>query len=146
LIKSLFLSKNQKLVKLWEQEHKDIGALAGKIIGAYEKNDIKGAKKYLNKLSSLTVGHLMKEDLAFYNLLKHSNELDEDTIDHIKEFRETFKGTKTALMNFIAKYASEGVELDDNFIELFKGLVDVVVKRIDYEETNLYQVLSEFKD
>ena len=38
----------------------------------------------------------MKEDLAFYNLLKHSDGLDEETIDHIKEFRETFKGTKTA--------------------------------------------------
>ncbi len=146
MLKSLFLSKNQKLVKLWEQEHKEIGALAGQIIGAYEKNDIKSAKKDLNSLNSLTVGHLMKEDLAFYNLLKHDDGLDEETIEHIKEFRETFEGTKTALMNFIAKYASSGVELDDDFIEAFKGLVGVVVQRIDYEETNLYQVLSEFKD
>jgi hypothetical protein len=146
LLKSLFLSKNQKLVKLWEQEHKDIGALAGQIIGAYEKNDMKSAKKHLNTLNSLTVGHLMKEDLAFYNLLKYSSELDEETIEHIKEFRETFKGTKTALMNFIGKYASDAIELDDEFIEAFKGLVGVVVQRIDYEETNLYQVLSDFKE
>ncbi len=145
MIKSLFLSKNQKLVKAWEEEHKEIGVLAGKIIESYEKNDKKKSKKYLNELDSLTVGHLMKEDLAFYNLIKHSDGLDEETIDHIKEFRETFKGTKTALMNFIAKYASENIELDETFITSFKGLVKVVVSRINYEEGNLYPVLSESK-
>ncbi len=145
MIKSLFLSKNQKLIKAWEQEHKSIGALAGKIIESYEKNDIKKSKKYLNDLDSLTVGHLMKEDLAFYNLLKHSEGLEEETIDNIKEFRETFKGTKTALMNFIAKYASDNTELDETFITSFKGLVKVVVSRINYEEENLYQILAESK-
>ena len=146
MLKSLFLSKNQKLVKVWEEEHKKIGALAGKILASYEENDIKSTKKYLNELDSLTVGHLMKEDIAFYNLIKHSENLDKETITHIKDFRETFKGTKTALMNFISKYASPKTELNDEFANAFKGLVGIVVKRIEYEEKNLYQVLAESKD
>ncbi len=133
MLKSLFLSKNQKLVKAWEQEHKEIGALAGKIIESYESNNTKSAKKYLNELNTLVIGHLMKEDLAFYNLLKHPDGIKEEMVDHIREFRETFKGTKTALMNFIAKYATPHVELDDEFINAFKGLVKVVVSRISYE-------------
>jgi len=145
MLESMFLSKNQKLVKSWENEHKEIGELAGKIIKAYEKNDIKKTKKYLKELKDITIEHLMQEDLAFYNLLKNSQNLDLETIEYIKDFRETFKGTKTALMNFISKYASQNVPLDNNFIQAFKGLVAVVVQRITYEEENLYPLLAKEK-
>jgi flagellar motor switch protein FliG len=145
MLESMFLSKNQKLVKSWENEHKEIGELAGKIIKAYEKNDIKNTKKYMQQLKDVTIEHLMQEDLAFYNLLKNSQNLNLETIEYIKDFRKTFKGTKTALMNFISKYASQNVELDNNFIEAFKGLVAVVIQRIDYEEENLYPLLAKEK-
>jgi hemerythrin-like domain-containing protein len=145
MLESIFLSKNQKLVKSWEDEHKEIGALAGKIIESYENGDIKKTKKYLHELKDLTIEHLMQEDLAFYNLLKKSNGLDIQTIEHIKDFRETFKGTKTALMNFLSKYSSEDEEINDNFIKSFKGLVQIVVKRIGYEESNLYPILAKEK-
>ena len=145
MLKSIFLSKNQKLVKSWEDEHKKIGALAGNIIQSYENNDMKNTKKYLQQLRDLTIGHLMQEDLAFYNLLKNSHNLDIETIEHIKDFRETFKGTKTALMNFISKYAAPDEEINDSFIKSFKELVQIVVNRIGYEETNLYPILSKEK-
>jgi len=145
MLESIFLSKNQKLVKSWENEHKEIGELAGKIIKAYEKNDIKNTKKYMQQLKDVTIEHLMQEDLAFYNLLKNSHSIDIETLEHIKDFRETFKGTKTALMNFISKYASQNVALDNNFIEAFKDLVAVVVQRITYEEENLYPILAKKK-
>jgi len=145
MLKSMFLSKNQKLIKSWEDEHKKIGVLAGKIIESYEKDDIQNTKRYMQELRDLTIGHLMQEDLAFYNLLKSSYNLDIETIEHIKDFRDSFKGTKTALMNFISKYAVDNVPLDNNFIEAFKGLVGVVVQRIEYEETNLYPILSKEK-
>jgi len=141
----MFLSKNQKLVKSWEDEHKKIGGLAGKIIESYEKDDIKNTKKYMQQLRDLTIGHLMQEDLAFYNLLKSSHNLDIETIEHIKDFRESFKGTKTALMHFVSKYAVDNVPLDSDFIESFKGLVKVVVQRIEYEESNLYPILAKEK-
>jgi len=145
MLKSIFLSKNQKLVKSWEDEHKKIGALAGNIIQSYENDDIKSTKKYLKELKSITIEHLMQEDLAFYNLLKNSHNLDIETIEHIKDFRETFKGTKTALMNFISKYAAPDEEINDSFIKSFKELVQIVVNRIGYEEANLYPILSKEK-
>jgi len=145
MLKSIFLSKNQKLVKSWEDEHKKIGALAGNIIQSYENNDMKNTKKYLQQLKDLTIGHLMQEDLVFYNLLKNSQNLDVETIEHIKDFRESFKGTKTALMNFISKYASTEEQLNDDFITSFKKLVEIVVQRIGYEESSLYPILAKEK-
>jgi len=145
MLESLFMSKNQKMIKTWEDEHKEIGALAGKILESYEQNDMKKTKKYLHDLDSLTVGHLMKEDIAFYNILKHPDNVDGKTVENIKDFRNTFKGTKTALMNFISKYAAPQTELNDEFVNAFKGLVQVVVSRIKYEEKNLYQSLADSK-
>ncbi|SFV54221.1 hypothetical protein MNB_SV-9-987 [hydrothermal vent metagenome] len=144
MLSSLFLSKNEKLVKKWKLEHQEIGNLAGKIIESYENNNLEDTKKYLNSLKDLVVEHLMQEDLTFHNLLKHST-INIDTIEHIQDFRETFKGTKTALMNFIAKYASADTELDDKFLIAFKGLVRLVVERINYEESNLYDILAKEK-
>lgn len=145
MLSSLFLSKNEKLVKAWKTEHKEIGELAGKIIESYDNNNLDDTKKHLNSLKHLVVEHLMQEDLAFYNLLKNSKNLDSTTVEHIKDFIETFKGTKTALMNFISKYALEGTKLDDDFLIAFKGLVRLVVERINYEESNLYDVLAKEK-
>ena len=145
MLESLFMSKNQKMVKSWENEHKEIGTLAGKILQSYEEHDIEKTKKYLHDLDSLTVGHLMKEDIAFYNLLKHADEIDAKTVENIKDFRNTFKGTKTALMGFISKYAAPQTELNDEFVSAFKSLVQVVVNRIKYEEKNLYQTLADSK-
>jgi len=144
MLSSLFLSKNEKLVKKWKLEHQEIGNLAGKVIESYENNNLEDTKKYLNSLKDLVVEHLMQEDLTFHNLLKHST-INIDTIEHIQDFRETFKGTKTVLMNFIAKYASADTELDDKFLIAFKSLVRLVVERINYEENNLYDILAKEK-
>ena len=138
----IFPSKNKQLVKKWIKEHREIASLAGAIIEAYEKEDFKKAKKKLNQLDDLTVGHLMQEDLSFYKLKKDSNKLEPQTIREIIEFIETFGGTKVALMNFISKYAKSEVVLDEEFINTFKALVGIVVERIEFEENNLYKALA----
>jgi len=145
MLKSLFLSKNEKLIKNWKLEHEQIGELAGKIIESYNNEELNKTKKYLKDLKDLVIEHLMQEDLVFYNLLKKPKTLDVETIEQINDFRETFKGAKTALMNFISKYALEDTELDKNFLIAFKGLVRLVVERINYEESNLYNILAKEK-
>jgi hypothetical protein len=87
----------------------------------------------------------MQEDLAFYNLLKNSHNLDVETIAHINDFRESFKGTKTVLMHFVSKYAVDNVPLDSDFIEAFRELAEVVIQRIEYEESSLYPILAKEK-
>jgi len=138
----IFPSKNKKLVKKWIKEHREIASLAGKVIEAYEKGDFKKAKKRLNKLDDITIEHLMQEDLSFYKLQQNPDKLKKETLKEIDEFINTFGGTKIALMNFISKYAKDGVELDKEFIKTFKIIVEIVVDRISFEENNLYKVLA----
>jgi len=138
----IFPSENKKMVKKWIKEHREIASLAEDIIKAYEKNDFKKAKKKLNKLDDVTIEHLMQEDLSFYKLQQTPDKLKENTLEEIEEFIKTFGTTKTALMNFISKYAKDGVELDEEFIKTFKIIVEIVVDRIEFEENNLYKVLA----
>lgn len=141
MFESLFLSKNQKLVKKWRKEHEDIVILAGNVIGEYQKHNPTKAKKYLSELNILAVDHLMSEDIEFYRLRKDKKRLTHNNKALIQEFSQTFKGTKTELMHFLGTYTKEKVVLDDKFISDFNGLVEVLAKRIEFEEENLYKLL-----
>jgi len=140
---TLFLSKNQKLVKKWKKEHEHIVVLATKVITEYSKNNMDGAKKALKKLNDLAVDHVMNEDIEFYKLLKDQKRLTSKNKIYIKEFTTTFKGTKIALMNFLKQYTREDAVLDDVFFKTFNELVAVLGQRIEFEEENLYSILSD---
>lgn len=135
---SFFKSKNQKLVKQWKKEHVQIVALAGKIIAAYTDNDAKATRKELLALKRLALNHLMTEDIELYNMLKEGELIDIDTQRLTKEFTESFRGTKLALMKFLNVYSQEDIKFDETFFEAFNGIVAVLGERIAFEEDNLY--------
>ncbi len=140
---SLFESKNQKLVHKWEEEHKKIVALATKVLKSYQEGNHEAAKKALRELKVLAVDHVMDEDLKLFRLMKEeSDKLDKKTQILVTDFIEGFKHTKVALMNFLAKYASPNVPLDEEFHTTFKELVDILSQRISFEESNLYSRLN----
>ncbi len=142
MFSSLFSSKNQKLVKQWHKEHEQIVVLAHKVISEYSTHNLKAAKKELIKLNKLTVRHLMEEDIELYRLLRDQGRMDAETKRLIKEFKNTFHGTKTALMDFLTKYTHKDIELDDSFFNTFNELVGVLGERIAFEEENLYNKLD----
>ena len=141
MLSTLFLSKNQKLVKKWTKEHEQIVVLATKVIGEYSKNNHANAKSALKRLNILAVDHVMNEDIEFYKLLKDQKRLTNKNEVSIKDFTKSFKGTKMALMHFLSKYTRDDAVLDDAFLSNFNELVGVLSERIDFEENNLYSIL-----
>ncbi len=139
---SLFLSKNQKLVKNWKKEHKQIVKLATKVIEAYSNNKITTAKKELKTLRLVALNHLMTEDIEFRRLLENKSTLETETKAFIDEFKNSFYDTKAVLMRFLKDYSRDDAVLDDKFFESFKGLVSVLAERIAFEEENLYSKLD----
>ncbi len=141
----LFLSKNQKLVKQWKKEHEKIVVLANKVIAAYSTNNQKRAKELLKELNIIAVDHLMSEDIEFYRIQKDEKRVTPNNKEHINEFNDTFKNTKMSLMMFLTKYTKDDVELDEEFFKSFNKIVDILGRRIRYEEDNLYSILDEKK-
>jgi len=141
MVLSLFLSKNQKLVRTWRKEHQEVVFLANRVISEYTQHKPSRAKKYLIKLNHLAVNHLMSEDIEFYRLLKDKKRMTIQNKILVDEFTSTFKGTKLKVMHFLAKYSKEDVLLDENFFSNFKELVSLLVHRMEFEESNLYRLL-----
>jgi len=142
MIRKLFMSKNQKIVHHWEKEHHAIVVLATKVIETYNTNDHEKTRKHLKALNSLAVGHIMNEDIEFYKLLRDNSRKDNQTEQMIQEFTHSFKNTKLTLMNFLRKYTKDDAILDDEFFETFNKIVEILGKRIDFEEKNLYTKLK----
>jgi len=139
----LFSSKNEKLVKKWQNEHKKIVELALLIVGEYAKNNHDVAKKALKELNEIAINHVMNEDIEFFKLSHDDKKIDKKIEMLINDFTSGFKTTKLTLMDFLRKYSKPDVPLDDVFFKNFNELIDVLGRRIDFEEKNLYLKLKE---
>ncbi|PHR57112.1 MAG: hypothetical protein COA44_06915 [Arcobacter sp.] len=136
------LEKNSRIVNKWKKEHRALEKYAGKVMVAYDNNNIKKAKKYLNKLELLALNHLMDEDVTFFDLEKQATDKDTKIVSAMVEFRRSFSGTKKALFHFFFYYTSPKTILDDAFRAKFDGIVSALVQRIEFEESNLYVMIS----
>ena len=137
----IFESKNKKLVKKWKKEHENLVILGQKVIAEYVKNNESEAKRQLKKFVDQAMDHLTSEDIEFYRML-NDDDTDPRTEELIDEFQRTFKDTKTTLMKFLAKYVRPEVPLDDEFFDTFQKIMEILAKRIKFEENNLYFRLS----
>lgn len=138
------LAHNSKKVRKWQAEHKALATHAVKTVELYEKHDLKKAKKQLIKLQSVALNHLMDEDVTFSELFKkaENTNTDKHILQAIKEFRKSFIDTKKVLIHFFIHYTDPNVELDSVFIAKLKGIIDALVQRIEFEETNLYVMIN----
>jgi hypothetical protein len=100
------------------------------------------AKKRLKALKSLVIEHIMNEDIEIYRLMKDEKRIDIQTEALVDEFLQSFKKTKLSLIAFLENAAKPETKLDDTFFVTFKDIMKVVVKRIDFEEKNLYSKLE----
>jgi hemerythrin len=142
LLLSLFLTKNQKLVRKWTKEHEKIVLLINRVIAEYSKNNHAKAKKLLTALNNLVVDHVTDENIEFYKLLKDEKRLSPKNKHYTEEFIETFADVKKDLMKFLTKYTRKEVPLDDEFFETITAISEILLDRIQYEESKLYAILD----
>ncbi len=135
-------NKKSKNVKQWEKEHRQLENLAGAIIGAYDKGDVKETRKQLGKLKDVALNHLMNEDLTFYEMKRKVGNKDKDVFSAMAEFETSFREVKLVLIKFLDHYSNPEVDLDEEFKTTFDVIVGVLVERIQFEESNLYVLLD----
>ena len=138
----MFESKNKKLVKKWKKDHENLVIIGQKVIAEYVKNNESEARRQLKKFVDQAMDHLTSEDIEFYRMLNDSENKDPRTEELIEEFQRTFKDTKTTLMKFLAKHVRPETPLDDEFFDTFQKIMEILAKRIKFEEDNLYFRLS----
>ena len=136
------LTKNSKKVRRWKAEHQSLAKYAIKVVEAYDKNEKKKARKHLDKLQGLALNHLMDEDVTFYELCKNAKSKDERILCAMKEFRRSFTDTKRVLFHFFIFYTNPSNDLDSLFRQKLDAIIGALVKRIEFEENNLYSLID----
>jgi len=139
---TLFASKNKKLITKWSKDHQQMVILGHKVIAEYSKNNPKKAKKTLKILATLSIDHLMSEDIEIYKMLRQDKKLDPKTEKLANEFTKSFTGVKTKLMGFLSTYTRDEAVLDEEFFRTFNQLFGILAQRINFEERNLYTQLK----
>jgi len=142
LLSSLFLSKNQKLVRKWKAEHEEIVRLVHKVLAEYSKNKHRAAKKALVELNHIVVDHVTDENIEFFKLVKDKEGVSLKNREATEEFVSTFKETRLDLMKFLTHHTKKKTVLDDEFFNTLTEIADVLTKRIEFEEENLYYLLD----
>ena len=138
------LVHNSKKVKKWQAEHRALATLATDIAKYYEEGNFNKAKKELKHLQSVALNHLMDEDVTFTELSHQAENTytDQVIVEAMKEFRESFVDTKKSLIHFFIHYTHPDTTLDENFITQLKAIIEALVKRIEFEENNLYTMID----
>lgn len=136
------LTNNSKKVKRWKVEHQSLATYAMKVVEAYDKEDKKKARKHLDKLQVLALNHLMDEDVTFFELCKNAKTKDEKILCAMKEFRRSFIDTKRVLFHFFIFYTNPKNDLDNIFRKKLDAIIGALVKRMEFEESNLYSLIN----
>ena len=138
------IAHNSKKVKKWQAEHKALATHAVKTVDLYEAKQFKKAKKQLVKLQSVALKHLMDEDITFMELFHkaENNTVDQSILRAINDFRRSFTDTKKVLVHFFIYYTDPRTDLDHEFLEKLKGIIEALVARIEFEEQNLYVMIN----
>jgi len=136
------ISKNSAKVTEWKKEHKKMLEIFSNVLSSYKNDDTYKTKKYLADLNQVALQHLMDEDITFTKLLQQARENDQKIVDEITEFRFSFRDVKVALLKFLTKYNNPEEELDKDFLPTLTSIIDALEKRIEFEETNLYNQIN----
>ena len=142
MISSIFLSKNQKIVKKWKEEHQKMVELSHLVLGEYAKGEHTQAKKYLKIFSKISINHIVSEDIEFFKIVRGNGRVSHRTEEMVNEFASSFGETKENLMKFLGKYTPSTATLDEEFFETFSLIAKNLNERIKFEEANLYLHLT----
>ena len=134
-------------IRKWQKEHEKLARVVTQIHEAYARKDHTAIRKKLKELSILATEHLIDEDKAFYEFRKHAdsdNEKQQKAVALIKEFHESFHGTKKALVDFLLKHMTEddSMEYDEAFKKEMDVITEALTARIRTEETRFYPLIS----
>lgn len=128
------------LIDQFEAEHQALLNLFGLIKDAAEKQDFKNVKKHLKKFTSILRGHLLTENVKLYIYLSRELANDIENKEIIMTFRREMMQIGRAVNQFVTRYDQE--EWNDtmkaNFLSELLSIGDVLVHRIQQEESTLY--------
>lgn len=134
------ISYDSGLIDQFHAEHQALLNLFGLIKTSAEKQDFKSVRKNLKKFTSILRGHLLTENVKLYVYLSKELARDSENREIIMTFRREMMQIGKAVNQFVTRYDKEDwtLEMEKNFLGELITIGEVLVHRIEQEESTLY--------
>lgn len=134
------ISYDPGLIDQFHAEHQALLSLFGTIKTAAEKQDFKTVQKNLKKFTSILRGHLLTENVKLYVYLSKELTNDDESREIIMTFRREMMQIGKAVNQFVTRYDKPdwSAEMEVSFLDELLSIGDVLVHRIEQEESTLY--------
>lgn len=128
------------LIERFKHDHRQLLALYNAIKQAFDRRDYAGVGAELDKFRSALNAHLLVENVRLYIYLEHMLAGDETSYQLVHGFRREMDGIGRAVVAFLTKYKTIGVDKDlaATFGRELEAIGKVLVDRITREEETLY--------
>ena len=127
-----------KLIQKLTQQHL---LLSDKLLDAQRLgiNNPKG-RNILKQVKEELHTHLSLEDEQLYPILWEKAESNPQLKDTLEKYTKTMEKTSTLALNFFKKYENNE---EEEFSQNLKNLIQLLCKRIAYEEAHIYKIYNE---
>ena len=128
------------LVPALKRDHADLVKQFGAIGDGAKQGNYREIPQMLNAFKVHLEGHLIAENVRFYNYVENSMQHDPDNVTLVRSFRREMNAIARGVVDFVKKYQT--VEFDqrmrDEFMTDYQTVGSLLAQRIQREESSLY--------
>ncbi len=138
------ISYDANLVPALKNDHKVLVQLFGQIGEAADRGDFKQVPQMLMAFKVHLEGHLIAENVRFYNYVENSMQGDVENTALIRSFRREMNAIARGVVDFVKKYQLPEFDADQRseFMSDYRTVGGLLGQRIEREETSLYPLYS----
>jgi Hemerythrin HHE cation binding domain len=128
------------LVPALKRDHEDLVKLFGEIGETAKRGDFGEIPQMLNAFKVHLEGHLIAENVRFYNYVENSMRADAESVTLVRSFRREMNAIARGVVDFVKKYQVSRFDQDlrAEFLADYQTVGGLLTQRIQREETSLY--------
>lgn len=134
------IAYDPQLVESLKRDHHDLVQLFGAIGEEARKGNYQQVPQMLMAFKVHLEGHLIAENVRFYNYVENSLQGDAESTNLVRSFRREMNAIARGVVDFVKKYQLSAFDqqMRDEFLVDYQTVGGLLAQRIEREETSLY--------
>lgn len=134
------IAYDANLVPSLKRDHADLVQLYGAIGDLARQGDFQQIPQMLNAFKVHLEGHLIAENVRFYNYVESSMQGDSESTALVRSFRREMNAIARGVVDFVKKYQLSAFDQQarEEFMADYQTVYGLLAQRIEREESSLY--------
>lgn len=134
------IAYDPQLVDSLKRDHGDLVKLFGAIGDEAQRGNFQQIPQMLMAFKVHLEGHLIAENVRFYNYVENSLQGDVESTNLVRSFRREMNAIARGVVDFVKKYQISAFDqqMREEFLADYKTVGGLLVQRIEREESSLY--------